>query len=152
MAAIDLNAQTLNDFTARVSKINSDTAGQWGSKTAGEMIAHLTQAVAIGMGEESAPSETNFIKANIMRPIIFSGLMPWPKAKIKSPEIFHPAPAADFDQAKAGLIDLYGRFVKRCADDPSRAFYHPVFGDLTMTQQQRVFGMHSDHHLRQFGV
>lgn len=152
MPAIDLNAATMNDFIARLEKIQADTPRQWGSKSPGEMIAHLNQAVAIGMGEIDAPSETNFVKRNIMRPIIFSGLLPWPKAKIKSPGVFHPEASADFENGKSELIDRFRKFVARCADEPQRDFYHPVFGNLTPIQQQRVFGMHSDHHLRQFGV
>ena len=97
-------------------------------------------------------SESNFLTRNIVGPLAFSGFLPWPKGKLKTIAIFLPEDTEEFDVEKAKLIDSMKRFVKRSEAEPDRVVLHPAMGPQTLRRTQRMWGMHNDHHLKQFGV
>jgi len=77
----------------------------------------------------------------------------WPKGVPTRPEVEQGAggtPPTDFERDRNDLLAVLLRF-----SDQPRAFQwhpHPMFGEMRHDEWLRWGFLHTDHHLRQFGV
>ena len=76
---------------------------------------------------------------------------PWPKGKIKAPQVFFPEPG-EIESERAKCLGAMARFIEATEREPGRMGLHPVFGSLTLKAWQRLHGLHFEHHLTQFGA
>ena len=152
MAAIFLTNDTRDQIVQRLEKIGADTSRKWGVMQPIEMIAHLRRAFEISLGEVEVRDESNFVVRNVLGPIAFSGLLPWPKGKLKTLPVFLATPEGDIEEEKTKLVAAVDRFVEASEKEPEKKALSPAFGWLTLGYWRKVHGIHTDHHLRQFGV
>lgn len=152
MAAIDLDRTTLQRFIERVERIDEKSERLWGKFSAEAMIAHLIRSVEISLGEVEVSDESNFFIRNFLRPIVFSGFMPWPKGRIKTLPVFLAEPEGDLAAGREKLVAALKRFIEAAEADPERTVVSPAFGPRPLSGFHRMHGMHCDHHLRQFGA
>jgi hypothetical protein len=77
----------------------------------------------------------------------------WPKGVPTRPEVEQGVGGAcpiDFLSDRAGLVNTITRF---CAPDPELGRHpHPIFGLMSKAEWMRWAYLHTDHHLRQFGL
>jgi Protein of unknown function (DUF1569) len=133
---------------ARVDQLTADRIPRWGKMDAGRMVAHISDALRMGLGElRCAPRKTPFRNPVLKRLIIY--VIPWPKGTPTAPELLQRAPGdwqADLDTLRT-LIDRYGERT------PDGAWpEHPTFGRLSGRLWGALTWRHLDHHLRQFGL
>ena len=152
MAAIDLDRSTLPRFIDRVERIDEKSERLWGKFSVTHMLAHLIRSVEISLGEVDVSDQSNFFIRNILRPIVFSGFMPWPKGRIKTLPVFLVEPEGDLAAEKEKLVVVLKRFIEAAEADPERTVVSPAFGPCPLRGFHRMHGMHCDHHLRQFGA
>ena len=118
-----------------------------------QMVCHLDDAFKLGLGERTASPATGLFQRTIMKWGALYVPMPWPHGVPTRPEMEQGVggtPPQEFDSDRAELLRTIERFC-----EPARSFVsvrHPIFGSMTADQWMRWGFLHTDHHLRQFGV
>lgn len=147
-----LTSENVPEFKRRVALIRSDSKRRFGIMSAPGMLAHLTRAIEVSLGEIEVSDASNFFSRNVIRRIAFETPLPWPKGKIKAPDNFFRNDASDVDAERERLLVAIERFVKVAESEPQRRALHPTFGSLTLKYWQRLHGKHFNHHFEQFGA
>ena len=149
-----LQRAVLPDFLAAFRRLEPDAPGRWGGLDASSMLAHLTAALELSLGEREARA---LVPAWIGRPAgwLAMHVFPrWPRGRKGStpplPHLF-PAPQA-FDAQREHLEAALERFVDRLEREPEARATNPLMGDVSMRTWSRLHALHCRHHLRQFGA
>ena len=133
----------------RLARLAPDRRPLWGRFTAPQMVCHLSCSFRQSLGElESGPPRGPLSHAPINWLVIH--VIPWPKAKAKSPPEFLATTPTTWDADVNALRELIRRFGERGRDaswPPSR-----VFGRISGASWGVLHHKHLDHHFRQFGV
>lgn len=152
MAGIDLTPGTLPDFERRVGAVGAKAQRQWGTMSAAQMLAHLRIVFEISLEERETEDESRAWLMPILWVLMFRIWTNWPKGKIKASTQFLDDSAEDIESERTQLLDLMRRFVERAESEPERIVLEPMLGRISLKKWQRVHGLHTDYHLRQFGV
>jgi hypothetical protein len=152
MPAIDLTSRTLPDFERRVNALASTDQRVWGTMTLAQMLAHLRIVFEISNEERATENESRSWLMPIIWFLMFRLWTNWPKGFIKASTQFLDDSAADVDAERALVIDGMRKFVERSETDPRRIVLEPMLGYISLQKWQRVHGLHTDYHLRQFGA
>ena len=133
---------------SRLCSLRPDTPRRWGTMTAPRMIAHLSDQMAICLGDRpSAPMRSPMRLAPLRYLAIH--LAPWPKGAKASPDTFVRQP----ESWAADLARLLAMVLRFGARQPGGAWPdHPRFGRMSGDDWAVLSDRHFDHHLRQFGA
>jgi Protein of unknown function (DUF1569) len=140
-----------SSITQRLTLLTPLNAARWGRMSAHQAVCHLSDSFRLPLGYKSASDATGVLQRSLIKWIALYAPLPWPKGVPTRPEMSQgvggtlPLEFAGDRAALAGLIEEFARM---------REFPvpHPIFGRLTAKQWMRWGFLHSDHHLRQFGV
>ena len=142
------NAGDRRDLCERLTRLQPDATGRWGSMTASEMVAHLVDATRMALGDLPCVGRRLPIRYAPLKQLIIYWL-PFPKGVPTAPELLVRRSLswrAEVDELTA-LLERLGR------EPADRAWpEHPAFGRLTRRAWGVLVYRHTDHHLRQFGV
>lgn len=152
MPAIDLTPATLPEFERRVLAVQSTEQRQWGTMSAAQMLAHLRIVFEISNEERETKDESRAWLMPIIWFLTFRLITNWPKGRIQASQQFLDDSADDIEGERAQLIDGMRRFVERSEGEPERVVLEPMLGRISLKKWQRVHGLHTDYHLRQFHV
>lgn len=137
----------------RLENLRADSRRQWGRMTVDQMICHLNDSFRCALGEKSASPASGFLQRTVIKWAALYAPMRWPQGFPTRPELEQGVggtPPAEFERDRAELAAM----VKRFSDSmtlPCKT-QHPVFGRMSEAEWLRWGYLHSDHHLRQFGV
>lgn len=146
------DARMLAELVDRLGRLRPDSERRWGTLTAAEMLCHLGDCSRSLLGGSAQP------RAHRGRPVLkwvaLYSPMPWPKARIRTRPEVDPhdrgsRPGA-FEGDRAGAIEG----LHALAAAPADAFptTHFIFGPMGVHDWRRWGYLHTDHHLRQFGL
>jgi hypothetical protein len=142
------------ELIRRLRKIRPDSARRWGRMSAHEMICHLSDSCCMLTGERLTPPVSTPAPRVIMKWVALYAPMRWPPGISTTPELEQGAGGTrptDFDADLGRLVDQMNAIASdrsgRLAKQP-----HPVFGEMSDPAWLRWAYLHTDHHLRQFGV
>jgi hypothetical protein len=117
------------------------------------MVCHLADSFRVALGEREAAPRTGPLQRTLLKWFALNAPIPWPPGIPTTPEVdaerqgTRPSDfAADLGQALALLERIAG------AGKGLEGRAHPVFGPLTRAGWLRWAYLHTDHHLRQFGL
>jgi hypothetical protein len=133
-------------LVARLDRLSPDATPLWGKMTAPKMLAHITDAFRMALGELSVKPKRIPLVGSFPFKQLAIYVIPFPKSSPTAPEIIARAPEA-FDVEKANVKELLARL----AGNVTYAA-HPIFGTLSPAAWGTLGYKHLDHHLRQFGV
>lgn len=135
------------DLVARVNAVQSDDQRQWGTMTAGQMLAHCAEAIEVANGKslKGTPFIIRMIGGLIKRVVLND--KPYPRSVRTHPQYIMDG-EEDIDEQRQRLLESMADLRRNQAE----RFQHDLFG--TMTRAEVGWGMykHLDHHLQQFGV
>jgi hypothetical protein len=134
---------------SRIDQLTPSSRAVWGRFTAPEMVCHVSSALRQGLGEYDAGPPAGPLRHPPLN-WLFIHVLPWPKAKAKSPPEFLAVRPKDWDADLTQLRTLVVRFGERGTDadwPPSK-----VFGHITGRSWGALQHKHLNHHLTQFGV
>lgn len=136
-------------IVARLHSPSPDTPRHWGTMSAPQMIAHLTDQMRHTLGISRAEPRRGPLRWPGMRWTSIY-LVPWPKGRIKGPrEAFLTQPAS-WDGDLLELESMLDTFASR---DPKGAWpEHALMGPMSGRDWGYFIFKHFDHHLRQFGA
>ena len=141
------------EIVKRLALLKRDANAQWGSMTPAQMICHLNDSFLVAIGEKMANVDARLLNRTIVKWGALYIPLRWPKGVRTRPELEAGAGGTrpgDFDSDRAKLVGSLERFCNPC-----RAFAyapHPLFGVMNERQWLRWGYLHTDHHLRQFGL
>lgn len=152
MKSIDEN-RTKQEILGRISRLQPDLVRRWGKMNARQMVCHLNDSFLSVMGEKSATIDHEFKARKLVKWCALYLPTPWPHGVRTRPEIDQQiggtAPG-DFDEDRRTLLALIEKFSRQPREFSFHP--HPIFLEMTEPQWMRWGYLHTDHHLRQFGV
>jgi hypothetical protein len=143
--------QSTNDaFIKRINLLNEDSKPLWGKMNVSQMFSHCQAPIDLALGNLKLKS--NFIM-RILGKLFKSKILNAKKFKKNSITVteFLRNESCDFEQNKLALIHKISIFASlgHAAIKNSK---HPIFGNLSFEEWDKLQTMHLDHHLKQFGV
>lgn len=143
------NPSTRREICRRVERLTPDHTPAWGKMNAGQMMAHLNDAMRMATGElPTSPKESPFRRWPIKQLLVY--VLPWPKGAPTAPELLARLDGANLKAEQAEFKKIADRLAAKSPDDQWPE--HPAFGELTHKAWGVLKYRHADHHLRQFGV
>jgi len=135
------------ELVQRVHALRPDSGRKWGKMSVDQMLWHVSDALALSIGDITMPVEKPPMPRALLKFIVLN--LPWSK---NGPT--HPAFVAkrnyDFAAEHARCVQLIDKVASRDID--AQWPTHPVFGPMTGAQVSRLHAKHLNHHLTQFGV
>jgi len=151
MPRIEFDRTTLPAFERRVASLNTTQERQWGTMSLAQMLAHLRIVFEISLEERETKDESRAWLMPFLWLLMFRIWTNWPKGRIQASTQFLNDNADDVEFERQHLLDAMRRFVDRADADPDRIVLEPMLGRISLKKWQRVHGIHTDYHLRQFG-
>jgi hypothetical protein len=148
-----VDRQYTAELITRLDKITPDTQRRWGKMTAHQMVCHLADACRMALRQKPVSDDTNLLKRTVVKWLALYAPLQWRAGIITRPEIDQQIAGtcpADFGSDVAEVRILLDTIAKNglLGTWPD----HPVFGKMSASQWLRWAYLHTDHHLRQFGV
>jgi hypothetical protein len=133
----------------RISSLPANATGKWGTMTAPQMLAHVSDALRMAYGDLPCKPRGNLLSRSALVQWLVIDKIEWPKGAKTAPELL-ARPAEPWEGERAQLIAL----VRRFEQEASRTSWpsHPMFGALSGAQWGRLGWKHLNHHLTQFGA
>jgi len=144
------DAAVLATLASRLARLTPARERLWGSISAHQMVSHLGDASEAALGRRPF-SPAIRPPSRLLKVVALSLPLRWPRgvksgadpaAKVLPPEQF----PADLERAQRALQELAN------APDSGVADRHPGFGAMSAADWRRWAFLHTDHHLRQFGL
>ena len=142
-----LEAATRN----RVARLTPTTPARWGRMNPAQMLCHLVDGFRVPLGETPATPRSTPLRFFPMR-LLFVYALPWPKGKLPTRPEFQQTKPESWDKDRRAWEAALTRFVARGRQPAAEWSPHPSFGPLPTWEWGRLVYLHTDHHLRQFGV
>jgi hypothetical protein len=146
-------AECTPELIARLRAVRPDSRARWGRMTAHQMICHLADALRMALGGKSVSAVSGWMPARVIRFLALDVPVRWRPGIPTRPEIDQqhagtsPGDFAADVAAVEALLDAVAS-VPRDFQWPR----HPIFGPMSYAHWMRWAYLHTDHHLRQFGV
>lgn len=137
------------EIRRRMESLTVSDCAEWGLMSVAEMVCHLREAFALGLGELIAKPVKAPVPAWVMKWVALRLPMRWPRNVPTVSELKQgnaPQPGVFEDDLAAALANVQ-RFV--AAQDNRTP--HAILGSMKPAEWMRWGYLHTDHHLRQFG-
>ena len=145
-------ARDREELVDRLRRVRPDSVARWGRMSAPQMICHLADAFRMATGEKAVSAASGPLQRTLVKWLALYIPIAWPAGILTRPEI-DPASGGtrplDFARDVAQVEML---LAKTAAQSPTVCPIHPIFGPMSHRAWLRWAYLHTDHHLRQFGV
>ena len=141
--------ETRNELRARARQLTPAHQAQWGKFTVDRMLAHMVDAFRMGMGEIEVRPRKSPVIGTWPFNVLFIRFVGMPKNAPTAREIMQRPPLSIEDELRE-LEAAMDRFAAQ--RDRTEWPLHPAFGKLSRKSWGMLGYVHTDHHLRQFGV
>ena len=146
------NAQERAVLVARLDRLRPDSARRWGKMNAHQAICHLGDAFRSMMSDTPITSVATPFSRTVIKRIALHAPFTWPQGVPTRPEVDQLIGGTKPVEFTSDLAELKS-VIERFAAKRGETFQpHPMFGRMTTDDWQRWAWLHTDHHLRQFGV
>ena len=147
------NETDKTDLLRRLQQLTSDSQRRWGKMSPHQMVCHLTDSFKAATGEKPVSLRSNFVSRTVVRWIALYLPLRWPHGVPTRPEMDQDKGGTrpvDFDR-DVGQLELV---IERFSSAPKDFQWHrhPLFDEMSERDWLRWGYLHTDHHLRQFGV
>jgi Protein of unknown function (DUF1569) len=141
------------EIRRRLRQVRSDSVRRWGRMSAHQMVCHLSDACLMALGRKPVSVASTRVQRTLVKWIALYAPLRWPPGIQTRPEIDQQHAGtrpADFAADVAEVETLLARIAS--TDQQFDWPIHPIFGRLSRAGWMRWAYLHTDHHLRQFGV
>jgi hypothetical protein len=138
---------------ARLERIQPDLRPRWGRMSAHQMVCHVNDCFRMAIDGRPVRSVTGPGQRTLLKWIALYAPMRWPVGIRTMPEVDPErkgTPPVGFAEDVAEMKVLFDRFI----GEPNKleGVMHPIFGRMSSAAWLRWGYLHTDHHLRQFGL
>jgi Protein of unknown function (DUF1569) len=141
--------QSRRELMARARRLTPAHRPLWGKFTVDRMLAHMVDAFRMGMGELDVRPRRIPLLGSWPFNVLFIRFVGMPKNAPTVREIIERPPLS-IDAELSALEAAMDRFAAQ--HDRTDWPAHPAFGKLSRRSWGVLGYVHTDHHLRQFGV
>jgi hypothetical protein len=134
-------------LVGRLARLTPDARGRWGRMSARDMLAHLTDAARLALGDLPAARKRVPLRYWPIRELVIY-VLPMPRNVPTARELLGRS-AVDWGEEMGALCHAIDRLSGRASNEFPE---HPAFGRLSHRAWGVLLYRHTDHHLRQFGV
>ena len=141
------------ELIQRLRGARPDSARRWGRMTAHQMVCHLSDNFRMALGQKRTSDVSSPLRRTLIKWLALYTPLRWRPGIVTTPEVDQemggtkPAEfSADLKEAEDLLALVASRAGSRDWPD------HPVFGRMSEGDWMRWAYLHTDHHLRQFGL
>jgi hypothetical protein len=141
------------ELVERLGKLTPQADGRWGQMTAPQMVCHLADACRMALGRKQVSNDSSALRRTIIKWLALYAPLQWRAGIVTSPEIDQQIAgtcpsdfASDLAQVRVLLDAIATKGLRGTWPD------HPVFGRMSPSEWLRWAYLHTDHHLRQFGI
>jgi hypothetical protein len=147
------NPQDKAAILERLSAVGPHTRARWGRMSAHQMVCHLGDSLRMVTGEKQVRPRATLVQRTIVKWVVLYLPFPWPAGLPTSPEIDQEDGGTQPVEFEADVVEVKA-LLERLAAQPGPVTWssHPLFGKMTRNDWLRLVYLHTDHHLRQFGV
>ena len=131
----------------RVKTLRPDSNRRWGKMTVDQMLWHVSDAMALSIGDLTVPPGKPPLPPALLKFIVLN--LPWGKGNPTHPA-FVATKSYDFAAEKARCLGLIEKISSM--DLNGEWPDHPAFGKMTGAQVSKLHAKHLNHHLTQFGA
>lgn len=145
------NGQEKLEIQSRMASLTHEDVARWGKMSVHQMVCHLRDSYAVGLGEKKVAPVATPIPGSVMKWLALRLPMQWRQGYKSAPEVAQDVGGTqpvDFESDRAGLLFTVEQFCNRL---PEPCVPHPFFGGMSQDDWWRWGYLHADHHLRQFG-
>ena len=135
----------------RLRTVQPDSAARWGRMSAHQMICHACDALRMALGERAVSPATGLLHRTVLKWIVLYVPVRWPAGILTRPEIDQEAGGTKPSDFARDVSELESLLTIVARTDHSWPM-HPIFGHMSDRAWLRWAYLHTDHHLRQFGV
>jgi Protein of unknown function (DUF1569) len=140
------------EILRRLRRVRPDSVRRWGRMSAPQMVCHLSDAFRMALGQKPVSTASSVLQQTIVKWIALYAPLQWPPGIRTRPEIDQERGGTGPMEFDADVAEVE-RLVEIVATAGSRfAPVHPIFGRMSHPDWLRWAYLHTDHHLRQFGV
>jgi hypothetical protein len=141
------------EILVRLRAIRPESRRRWGRMSAHQMLCHLADSFRMLLGGRAVRPTTGLPQRTLLKWTVLYAPLRWPAGIVTSPEIDQEREGTrpvGFEADVAQVEALLDEVTARTRDLHGRS--HPVFGRMSDGAWLRWAYLHTDHHLRQFGV
>ena len=145
------DAEVRRRVANRLRVLTPETCSLWGKMSSHQMFCHLSDSFRFALNLKPASPASGILQRTLMKWFALYVPVRWPKGVPSRPEMEQGkggTPPTVFSADLRELFDLMESFARR----PAFEVAHPIFGVMTTREWLRWAYLHTDHHLRQFGV
>jgi Protein of unknown function (DUF1569) len=145
-----LEKSAFEEISKRIEQLTPETRGQWGKMDVAQMMAHLSNGLALTLGDKKPPRSLigrivgGFVKASAFNDSSFPRNSPTDIS-------LRVTDAKNFLAEKTRVIALLNRF-NQAGLAGITTHPHPFFGFLTPEEWGKLQYKHFNYHLEQFGA
>lgn len=146
------NTRDRETLVQRLRCVRPDSAAKWGRMSAHQMVCHLADALRMATGDRAASEASGLLHRTLLKWLVLYLPLAWPAGISTRPEIDQAIGGTkplDFARDVAQVESL---LVRTAAHHATAWPPHPIFGRMSQSAWLRWAYLHTDHHLRQFGV
>lgn len=145
-------APTLETAVEYMNRLESNTTPLWGNFRSQAMIEHLSDTVALALGEHSYPLSIPEDKIEKAQSFIDSDKEMPKNFSVSFVNIDAALRNADIALAIDEFVLIWLKFEEFFTENPTIKTLHPNFGELNYSQWKRLHSKHLTHHFQQFGL
>ena len=137
----------------RLHLLSHESERRWGRMTVHQMVCHVADSCRMALGQKRVSDSTGLAERSIVKWLALYAPLRWRSGILTRPEIDQQVAGTnpkDFATDVAEVEELLNAIAQR--DRHATWPSHPVFGRLSRAEWLRWAYLHTDHHLRQFGV
>ena len=141
------------ELLRRLKDVRPESVRRWGRMSAPQMVCHLSDSCRMVLGEKPVSQATNLLERMIVKWIALYLPVPWPAGILTRPELDQELGGTRPGDFAADVAEL--EVLLELISGQARGFDgrpHPRFGRMSAAAWLRWGYLHTDHHLRQFGV
>lgn len=141
---------TNDDFIKRINLLTQDSKPLWGKMNVSQMLSHCQAPIDVALGDLELKS--NFIM-RFLGKLFKTKILNANKFKKNGVTVteFLRNDNYEFEQNKITLIEKISKFATLGTESIKNS-KHPIFGEMSIEEWDKLQIMHLEHHLRQFGV
>ena len=136
-----------SQLVQRIQALRPDSPRHWGKMSADQMLWHVSDALALAIGELAVPPTRPPLPQRLLKFMILN--LPWGKNAPTMPQ-FVAQQNYDFEAERTRCLRLIDRVASMDLDGEWPA--HPMLGRMSGSEISRLHAKHLHHHLTQFGV
>lgn len=141
------DASYRSQIVQRIQALRADSERRWGKMTVDQMLWHVSDAMALSLGEMTIEPAKPPIPRGLLKFVLLN--LPWGKNAPTHPS-FVAKQRYDYDAERARCLALVDRISSM--DLNGHWPVHPMFGPMRGSEVSRLHAKHLNHHLTQFGV